>query len=194
MELTPLSREFYSRSTLTVAQDLLGKFLVRHCGPSQIIGRIVETEAYRGEDDPASYAFKGRNERCALMFEEAGHAFITCLHGYSCFNVVTERKGIPGAVLIRAVEPIAGIDLMRSNRRTTDIFQLSNGPGKLTQAFAITRDCNGLDLTCNDEFFIANSPSVVQLNLAVGRRIGVRAGADKLWRFYIKDNLFVSKG
>ncbi|MHA1675849.1 MAG: DNA-3-methyladenine glycosylase, partial [Candidatus Njordarchaeales archaeon] len=137
LDRAPLNRNFYERYTVDVARDLLGKVLVRVLSSEQILaGIIVETEAYRGQDDPASHAYGRKTPRNAIMYGKPGYSYVYFIYGmYHCLNVVTEPEGVPAAVLIRAVEPIFGIELMKKYRNTDKISNLTNGPGKLCQAF-----------------------------------------------------------
>ncbi|MCZ2855847.1 MAG: DNA-3-methyladenine glycosylase [Candidatus Bathyarchaeota archaeon] len=192
--MEPLPREFYSRDTLVVAKDLLGKYLIRHLNDENIVAKIVEVEAYRGSDDPASHAYKGQTPRNQLMFGKAGFSYVYFTYGkHYCLNVTTEKEGIPGAVLIRAIEIMDGLELARRNRKANSLVNLSNGPGKLTEALNITKIHNGLDLTERNELFIRHSEIDRSHEITVSRRIGIKAGSEKLWRFYIKDSTFVSK-
>ncbi len=189
-----LNRSFYCRNTLTVAKQLLGKLLVRELPEGKVAGKIVEVEAYRGSDDPASHAYKGKTQRNQIMFGEGGYAYIYFIYGkHFCLNVTTEKIGVPGAVLIRAVEPVYGIEIMKRKRRTENVKSLTNGPGKLTQAMDITVELNGWDLTRGERLYICDLDVVEPFEVVSSGRIGVKAGADKPWRFFIKGNLFVSK-
>jgi DNA-3-methyladenine glycosylase len=192
--MKPLSRSYYSQDTLVVAKELLGEYLVRRMSKGDIIAKIVEVEAYRGADDPASHAYKGLMERNWPMFGEAGCAYVYFIYGnHYCLNVTTEQKGVPGAVLIRAVEIVDGFELARRNRKARSNIDLSNGPGKLTKALDITRVHNGLDLTKTNELFICHPETNESFEIETSRRIGIRAGSEKPWRFYIKNNKFVSR-
>jgi len=192
--MEPLPREFYSRDTRVVAKDLLGKYLIRHLNDENIVAKIVEVEAYRGSDDPASHAYKGQTPRNQLMFGKAGFSYVYFTYGkHYCLNVTTEKEGIPGAVLIRAIEIMDGLELARRNRKANSLVNLSNGPGKLTEALNITKIHNGLDLTERNELFIRHSEIDRSHEITMSRRIGIKAGSEKLWRFYIKDSTFVSK-
>ena len=187
-----LSRKFYERDTVKVAHDLLGKILIHESKRGLALGKIVEVEAYLGENDPGSHAFRGITPRNKVMFGQPGLAYVYFVYGnHFLFNVVTEQKGKAGAVLIRALEPLQGIKLMRERRKCQNVRMLTNGPGKLAQALDITREQNGSDLTKGplkilngrgEKFEIASSP-----------RIGIKEGSEKLLRFYIADNEFVSK-
>ena len=148
----------------------------------------METEAYYGENDPASHAFNGKTERNKLMFGEPGHLYIYLCYGmYYLLNVVTEEKGVPGAVLIRALEPIKGIEMMKKNRGKDK--NLTNGPGKLTEAFNIDKKLNGLDVTKNPLYF---EKGKIGINIGKSNRIGIKKGENRLLRFYIKNNDYLS--
>jgi len=190
----PLRRAFYERNTVRVAKELLGKVLVRKLGDTRLEGIIVETEAYRGYDDAASHAYRGPTRRNQVMFGEPGHAYVYFTYGmHYCLNVTTEPAGQAGAVLIRAVQPVKGIVEMKKRRRTEHLRDLSNGPAKLTQAFAVTKVLNGHDLTAGKKLYITE-PSVTEpVHITASTRIGIKAGAEKLWRFSIRRNPFVSK-
>ena len=182
-----LNRTFYSRNTEKVAKELLGKILVH----KKCKGRIVETEAYFGDKDPASHAFGKVTNRNILMYKRPGTAYVYFTYGnHWMFNVVTEKEGVPGAVLIRAVEPLEGIEIMKRRRNTKDVKNLTNGPGKLTKAFGIGKEQNGLDLLKSD-LFIEGSDS--NFDIVKTTRVGISKGKEKLLRFYIKGNDFVSR-
>lgn len=188
----PLPRRFYNRDTLTVAERLLGKLLVYHSPEGELRGKIVETEAYVGEEDPACHAARGPTPRNAIMYGPPGHAYVYFTYGmYYMLNVITEKEGFPAAVLIRALEPVKGIPILQRNRGVTDFLKLTSGPGKLCQAFRIDSSLNGIDL-CGSRLFVEEGgekrPKVVWTP-----RIGISAGLDKLWRCYIAGNRFVSK-
>jgi len=192
--MKPLPRRFYTRETLTVAEELLGKKLVRHSNNARLVGKIVEVEAYRGSDDPGSHAYRGMTPRNRLMFGKGGFAYVYFTYGmHYCFNVVTERQNAPGAVLIRALEPLNGIETMRKNRGNKNLLNLANGPAKLTEAMNITKKQNGLDLTRSKELFICESEVKENFEFVSAKRIGIKIGMDKPWRFCIKDNKFVSE-
>jgi len=190
----PLARAFYERDTVRVARELLGTILVRTNGHTVLRGVIVETEAYRGEGDPASHAYRGPTKRNAVMFGPAGHAYVYFTYGmHYCLNVTTEPTGNPGAVLIRAAQPTSAIEQMKKRRRTDQLRDLANGPAKLTQAFAVSRSLNGHDLTLGKKLFIVKGDGVEPLDIASTSRIGIRVGLEKPWRFFIRENPFVSK-
>jgi DNA-3-methyladenine glycosylase len=189
-----LRRPFYRRNTVRVAKELLGKVLVRKLGGIRLEGIIVETEAYRGHDDAASHAYRGPTQRNRAMFGEPGHAYVYFTYGmHYCLNVTTEPVGQAGAVLLRALQPVNGIAEMKRRRRTEHIMDISNGPAKLTQAFDVTKALNGNDLTSGKRLYIAEPSQRERARISVTTRIGIKASAEKLWRFSIKDNPFVSK-
>ena len=174
-----------------MAKKLLGKVLVHRTEKGIISGRIVETEAYTC-DDPACHASRGMTRRNAVMFGQAGHAYVYFTYGmYFCLNAVTGLEGVGEAVLIRAAEPLEGIELMMANRGTDDLTNLASGPGKLCQAFAIDRNQNGLDLTDSELMIVDDGwkPS----EIITSTRIGIRLAADRPWRFYVAGNPHVSR-
>jgi DNA-3-methyladenine glycosylase len=190
-----LPRSFYEQSTVDVAKLLLGKFLVRKHPDGASVGRIVETEAYIGPQDLACHAAKGRTKRTEVMFGAAGHAYVYFIYGfYSMLNLVTEAKDYPAAVLIRAVEPVKGMELMKQRRRSDELRNLASGPGKLCQAFAIDRSLNGADV-CAKDLYIEDRGGPPPRILSTAR-IGVDyAGKwkDKRLRFIVRGSEFVSK-
>ena len=190
-----LPRSFYEQSTVDVAKLLLGKFLVRKHTDGDSIGRIVETEAYIGPQDLACHAAKGRTKRTEVMFGPPGHAYVYFIYGfYHMLNLVTEAQDYPAAVLIRAVEPMKGMELMKQRRRSDELRNLASGPGKLCQAFAIDRSLNGADV-CAKALYIEDRGEPPPKILSTAR-IGVDyAGKwkDKRLRFVVPGNEFVSK-
>lgn len=210
--MLPLS--FYGRDTVRVAKEVLGKVLwVRDRADRWVAGRIVETEAYHG-DDPASHSARGETERSAIMFGDPGRAYVYFIYGmYEMLNFVTERKGYPGAVLIRALEPLVGLERMGARRnpgRTlarrragTEVLSRAtshsltaevnwtNGPGKLCRALGIAltdngQVLNGARLQVRDDGFVAD-------NILVSPRVGIQKGQETPWRFYLADHSFVSR-
>ncbi len=190
-----LPRTFYRQPTEEVAQQLLGKFLIHRHGATTLTGRIVETEAYLGPHDLACHASKGRTKRTEVMFGPAGHAYVYFIYGfYNMLNLVTEAKDFPAAVLIRAVEPVRGIERMKQNRKSDLLHNLASGPGKLCQAFAIDRSLNGADV-CAKVLYLEDRGEPLP-RFAATPRIGVDyAGKwkDKPLRFVVRDSKFVSK-
>jgi DNA-3-methyladenine glycosylase len=187
----PLPRAFYHRPAIEVARALLGTVLV-HGSTS---ARIVETEAYLGLQDRAAHSWRGITPRTRVLFGEPGHAYVYLIYGmYECLNVVAEPAGSPGCVLIRAVEPLEGIPLMRRRRRlgTRGIEALANGPGKLTLALGIGRRDNGADFT-KGRLTIRPATDKETVRIGVSPRIGIRHCADWPLRFFIEGNRFVSR-
>lgn len=182
---TVLDRNFYSRSPIVVARQLIGKVLVRRLNRTTLEGIIVETEAYGGSKDPASHAYRGITKRNEVMFGEAGHAYVYFTYGFHhCLNFVTGKKGTASAVLIRAIEPRIGIEKMLTFRKTATTDELTDGPGKLCQALAINRTLNGIDVT-TDQSPIHVLDDGKKLLVKTSTRIGIRVGNDKRWRFYV---------
>jgi DNA-3-methyladenine glycosylase len=184
--LTILPREFYSKDTIKVAKNLLGKKIIRKIGRHEISGIITETEAYRHKDDPASHAFRKITERNKIMFENVGLAYVYFTYGmHFCFNVVAKNpKVAAGAVLIRAIKPEKGITIMQENRGNTNLKNLVNGPAKLAQALAITKEHYGIDITKNSKLYI--SEGIKPKKIIASPRIGIKEATDKLWNFKIK--------
>ncbi|MEM3951968.1 MAG: DNA-3-methyladenine glycosylase [Nitrososphaerota archaeon] len=188
-----LPRSFYERDPACVARDLLGNVLVRRLGEVELSGRIVEVEAYYGEDDPASKAYGGRRKFNELMFLEVGKTFIYMVHGNWLLNIVSHPPNKVGAVLIRAVEPVKGIEVMMKNRKTTNIYSLTNGPGKLTKAFLIDKTLNNTDVTDpSSPIYIVESFGR-EFKIESSHRIGVKKDLPEKLRFYIGGSQFVSK-
>jgi DNA-3-methyladenine glycosylase len=188
-------RSFYEQPTVDVARQLLGKYLVRKHPDGKTVGRIVETEAYVGPHDLACHAARGRTARTEVMFGPAGHAYVYFIYGmYYCLNIVTEELDHASAVLIRALEPVEGIELMKKRRRTKELRNLASGPGKLCLAFAIDKSLNGADI-CGEVLYIEDRGEPAPKILA-RPRVGVDYAGnwkDKPWRFIISGNEFVSK-
>ena len=194
-----LKRDFYTRNLLIVARELLGKTLVKKSSSKILSGKIVEVEAYHGDYDQASHAFKGKTKRNEVMFNEGGYLYVYFTYGaHFCANIVVGKEGKGIAVLIRALEPVEGIDKMIKNRfrrkliHDIEKYNLTNGPGKLCKAFGIKRNDNGTDLTGN-EIFILNQPKLRSKEIGVSKRIGITRSVDLQWRFFIKGNQFVSR-
>lgn len=176
-----LTKTFFKRDTLKVAKDLLGCVLVKKCGDKVFKGIIVETEAYKA-NDPACHAYKGKTKRALTLFKEPGLSYVYMIYGmYFCINVVTEPFDTAGAVLIRALEPLENIEN-------------TNGPGKLCKALSINKSHNEIDLCdLESEICILKGNKVFKENIVQTTRIGIKQAADYPWRFYIKDNPFISK-
>lgn len=187
--MRPLPRSFYHRATIDVSRDLLGKVVV-HGSTS---GIIVETEAYLGGDDLASHSAAGITDRTRVIFGPPGHAYVYLSYGiHECLNIVAETDRVPGAVLIRSLEPLEGIEIMRRRRpKARTDHDLTNGPGKLTRALAITRAHNGVDVTRGDLF--VHRLALPPFEIEVSKRIGITKCPDLPLRFTIKGNRFVSR-
>src|SRR5205823_2621431 len=155
VEPTPLPVEFYAREPIAVARELLGKLLMRQTSAGACGGRIVEVEAYLASRDPACHASRGMTRRNASMFGPPGRAYVYMIHSRWCLNAVTEPEGVPSAILVRAIEPLAGLDLMHQRRRTDIVRDLTRGPARLCEALAIDRTYDGWDLTSGRELWIS---------------------------------------
>lgn len=192
------AREFYLHHTIDVAKQLLGSYLCTELNGILTYGMIVEVEAYIGVIDKASHTYKGkRTKRTEIQFGIGGYAYIFFVYGmYSQFCVVTGPENVPEAILIRAIEPIYGTDIMQQRRNQINTKNLTNGPGKLCIALGITTKLYGQDL-CGDTIWISPPNTNIQsIDIVTAKRIGVDYAeefANKLWRFYIKDNPYVSK-
>lgn len=201
-----LGRNFFTRNTILVARDLLGKVLVLKDGENLYKGIIVETEAYINTKDEGAHFHKGLTDRTRIIDEDGGHIYIYNIYGmYQLFNIVTEVKGFHGAVLIRAVEPILGIANMFENRykkpydnpNKKEIINLTNGPAKFVMAFGISKEKHyGEDLVSSPGIWVEDGVTIPKENIIRSKRINIdyaEKGKDYLLRFYIKDTPFVSK-
>jgi DNA-3-methyladenine glycosylase len=197
----PLPRSFFRRRTLEVAPQLVGALVVRVLEPSEVpegsdgrvvlVARLVEVEAYLGPEDPASHAYR-RTPRSAVMWGPPGRAYVYFSYGnHFCMNVVTEPEGVAGAVLLRAAEPVEGVEVMRRLRGTQDVRLLLRGPGRLTRALAVDRRFNGWDLTQPGPLYLA--PGRPPRQVSTSPRIGIRRAADRPWRFFDAESAFVSR-
>jgi DNA-3-methyladenine glycosylase len=187
-----LTRPFFERYTPDVARELLGCLLVRRIGRRTLSGRIVEVEAYRGSDDPASHSYRGATKRSSIMFGEAGHVYVFFSYGFHwCLNFTTEAEGQPGAVLIRALEPIEGVGEMARNRGVPEVWRLTDGPGKLTKAISIDGAFNGEDLVKSKRLYVLNREEPIHVRASA--RIGISRGREQQWRYFVEGNPFVSK-
>lgn len=189
-----LSRQFYQRDTTTVAHDLVGKQIVRMVDSIIMSGIIVETEAYL-DDDPASHAYRGKTKANEALFGPVGHAYIYFIYGnHFCLNFVAhDKKHKAGGVLIRALEPVVGIEVMQQLRKMQNIKNLTNGPGKLAQALHITKDLYGVDVTKEGQLFVTEGLEMPSKTVCHSKRIGISKAQEKEWRFYVCNNPFVSK-
>ncbi len=186
-----LDRSFFQRDTRTVARDLLGKTLVHRTDEGVTSGAMVETEAYFGPEDPASRA-KKRTKISEPMWKRGGHAVVYMVHANWLLNITSEKEGEPGAVLIRALEPLEGIDLMKKRRNASEAKNLTSGPGKLTQAMGVTGEYHGVDLIDQHNLKIVEG-HYDRFEVGRSHRIGVTEDLKEELRFFVADNEFVSR-
>ncbi len=192
-----IEREFYLRNALEVAQDLLGTVLVHETEEGKVRARIVEVEAYIGSEDAASHAYKNRNTaRTAVQFGPGGYAYVYLIYGmHYCMNIVTNHAQKPEAVLLRALEPLEGIEIMKKRRNTDNIYNLCGGPGKLCAAMKIDRTCYGMDL-CNSNLYLEYGQIPIGKDqIRATRRINVDYAGEAreyLWRYIVEGNPFIS--
>lgn len=199
IKYTVLPRKFYIRPVLKVAKDLLGKVLIRQTGKIILAGRIVEVEAYDGNVDEAAHTFRGKTKRNEVMFNEGGYFYVYFTYGaHFCCNVVTGKRNHGAAVLIRALEPLSGIDEMTKNRfdrklkNDKEIYNLTSGPGKVCKAFGFNREHTGLDLT-NSPVFIIDQPKLKKDRIGISKRIGITKSINLQWRFFEIGNPYLSR-
>jgi DNA-3-methyladenine glycosylase len=186
----PVDRLSLGLDTVSLARRLIGSILVRSHPIGLMTARIVETEAYP-PGDAASHAFRGRTPRCGAMFLEPGHAYVYVAYGTALMlNVSAEPAGTGAAVLIRAVEPLVGIEIMKQLRPTPNLYDLTRGPGRLTQALGIDRSLDGVDLTETGPLWLAEAPGSIEIAASV--RIGITKNTEPLWRFYLRGSRWVS--
>jgi DNA-3-methyladenine glycosylase len=187
-------QEILTMTSLQAAPRLLGCYLVRKTAKGLIKVKIVETEAYH-QEDPASHSFRGITPRTAPMFEAGGRLYVYFTYGmHYCINLVVGRKGVGEAVLIRAAEPVQGIEIMQANRKITDIKSLTNGPGKLAQALGINdTSLSGKILNKSSILLEPPTATINQADIVSTPRVGISQAIDLPWRFYIRNNPYVSK-
>jgi DNA-3-methyladenine glycosylase len=196
-----LDRSFFGRNPRVVGRQLLGKVLVRGTGKLALAGRIVEVEAYLGENDPAAHAYAGNTARTSVLFGPPGYAYVYFIYGnHYCLNVSCEREGKAGSVLFRALEPLFGIEEMAAARNvvvhgTRDLVKLTSGPGRMAQAFGITRNRdNGCDLTSAASGLWIGEDGFRARGVEVSCRIGISKAAEHPLRYFLAGNAFVSRG
>jgi len=191
-----VNRRFFERPTAEVARGLLGKILVHRLDGVTLAGRIVETEAYLGDGDLAAHSARGLTPRTKVIFGRPGHAYVYLSYGmYECLNLVAEPEGRAGCVLIRALEPVCGVERMwRRRPKARRVRDLASGPGKLTLALGVTREHNGCDVIRCGPLLVREPREGDAIDIAVSKRIGITKSADLPLRFFIKDNEFVSRG
>jgi len=197
--IAPLARAFFARDPRRVARELLGKILVRQDDSVRLTARIVELEAYLGESDPAAHAAAGRTARNAVLFGPPGYAYVYFIYGnHYCLNVSCEREGKAGGVLFRALEPLEGVAEMARARDVTiaspkDLLKLTRGPGRLSEAFGITRlRDNGGDLTSQGSGLWIGDDGYRSRQICMTARIGITKAADRRLRYFLRGNAFVS--
>lgn len=188
-----LDEDFFNRDTKIVAAELLGKILVKKEENGYLAARIVETEAYFGKEDPASHAYKGPTPRSAVMFGKPGRAYVYLCYGmHYLLNVVAEEEGRAGAVLIRAAEPLYGVDLMKKRRKVSDIYKLLSGPARLTQAFQIDLSYNAKTLSPENGIFLLEDEYFID-KIVRRPRIGVPELENDEYRCYVANSKFISR-
>ena len=187
-----LPRPFYDRPTIQVARELLGKTLLLRAGGEWVGGMIVETEAYLPADDPASHSARGKTPSNASMFGPPGTLYVYPIHAKHCLNAVTEKEGIGAAVLIRALQPIWGVESMQRRRGFDDLRRLTRGPAMLCQALGVDRNADGTDLIADRGIRIAAMPEPTPIEIHCSRRIGISKAVDHPNRFFARDNRYVS--
>lgn len=191
--MLPIPRSFYERNTVDVAHDLIGKVMVRVINGHLLSGMIVEAEAYQSGDE-ACHAYDKKTKRNQALFGQPGHLYIYTIHKQFCVNIVSHDADTKaGGVLIRALEPLQGIAYMQENRPHVPLHNLTNGPGKLCQALQITAALYGHDVTELGPLYIVENEEALQRSVIASKRIGISKAQDKLWRFYLKANRFVSR-
>jgi DNA-3-methyladenine glycosylase len=192
-----LPRDFYAREPEVVARQLIGAHLIRLIDGQQLVGRIVEAEAYRGAGDAASHAYRGKTTRNAPMFGPPGHAYVYFIYGvHWMFNISAHTHASPGAVLIRALEPLAGLEIMRRHRGGKRDRLLTNGPAKLAQAMAIDDALSGADLCSGADLTLTQGEVSKDEQIVAGPRVRVPGDATaqaRPWRYWIKDHPYVSQ-
>lgn len=194
-----LDYDFYQKDAVSAAKNLLGKIIVRKINGEKIMVKIVDTEAYSGAEDKASHAYDNKKtKRTKTMFARGGLTYIYLIYGmYNCFNIVTAEKDNPHAVLIRAVEPVKGLEMIKNNRKikSKKIEDLTNGPGKLSQALKIDRSLDGIDLVKNNNLYLLDN-NEQDFKIKSAPRVNIDYAEeykDRKWRFYIMGNKFISK-
>jgi DNA-3-methyladenine glycosylase len=192
--MTILEQSFYARDTVTVARELIGKILIREFNGEMLSGIITETEAYQS-DDSACHAYRGQTPRNQALFGPVGHAYVYFTYGnHFCFNAVARAATVAaGGVLIRAIQPLTGIECMIKNRKKSGPKNLTDGPGKLAQALAINRELYGINLMQKGSLYIAENFNVQTFKIEATPRIGISSAQEKLWRFLMSTHEFSSE-
>lgn len=192
--MSSLPRDFFDRDPARVARDLLGTMLVHDSEEGRVAGWIVETEAYLHRIDPASHSYRRRTPRVEAMFGPPGHAYVYAIHSRWCFNIVTQPPDVASAVLIRAIEPFEGIELMKKRRGKDSLLELCRGPAKLCEALGIDRSFNGYDLTTGKTLFVTKDRSkpIPRRQIVCTPRIGVTSAHELELRYFVEGSRFVS--
>jgi len=186
--------DFFFRDPVGVARSLLGRDLKTTLGGVETAGRIVEVEAYRGRDDPASHAYRGETPRNTHMFLDGGHVYVYFIYGvHYCVNIVAEKSGVGSGVLIRALQPLIGMEAMRRRRKVENDRNLTNGPGRLCQALGIDRSFSGEHCLRSERIRLEDGVLVPSDQVVCGPRIGISKAIELPWRFWIRGNRFVSR-
>lgn len=189
----PLPKNFYERNPEIVAKELLGKILVCRSKDQIVSGRIVETEAYLASGDEAAHNFKGKTKRNQSLYKEAGHIYIHTMRQYFLLDVVTEGLDIPSSILIRAVEPLEGIDIMKERRGTDVLENLTNGPSKFCMAFGIDKVFDGVDITSPQSPLSIFDDYVTFSSIRNSGRIGISKATDTPLRYWVQGHTCVSR-
>jgi DNA-3-methyladenine glycosylase len=187
-----LGLQFFQQPTLRLAKELIGCWLVRVLGSEKLTAIIVETEAYLAKDDPACHAAIGETKRNSTMFGPPGRLYVYSIHNRYCMNIVSEHVGTGAAVLVRALEPIHGIETMTKLRPTDKITELTNGPGKLCQALGIDIQHNGVDLSTSETIWLEPIKETAPFEIRTSSRIGISQAKELPYRFFVDRNIFVS--
>ncbi len=189
-----LTKKFYNRNPQLVAQELLGKLIVRKLNKTILVGKVVETEAYLSSGDSAAHNFKGQTNRNKSLYKNAGHLYVHSMRQWHLVDIVTEGVGVPSSVLIRAVEPLEGVEQMKKFRKTEDLLNLTSGPSKFCQAFSISKELDGVDITESDsELFLITNKNISSKEISTSGRVGISRAKDMPLRFWITDNPYISR-
>jgi DNA-3-methyladenine glycosylase len=188
-----LQRKFFKRDCITVSKELLGKIVVHDSKQGTVSGRITEVEAYEAYTDPSAHSYKGKTERNKSLYLEGGHLYLFKIHRYICMDIVTGEKDEPSSVLLRSLEPLEGIDIIKKNRGKQKLIELTTGPGKLVQALGIEYKYDGYDICQPDsKIYIVDDGYEVE-DIVQTTRVGISKAKDLKNRFYIKNSKYISK-
>ncbi len=188
-----LQRKFFIRDCITVSKELLGKIVVHNSKQGTVSGRITETESYEAYTDPSAHSYKGKTERNKSLYLEGGYLYLFKIHRYICMDIVTGEEGVPSSVLLRSLEPLEGIDIMKENRGKQKLIELTTGPGKLVQALGIEYKYDGYNIYQPDsKIYIVDDGYEVE-DIVQTTRVGISKAKDLKNRFYIKNSKYISK-